>query len=114
MKFETDLPYEILTGKVRPWSYDRYQNRYLDVGETLRGAMTQNQHLRVMIASGYYDLATPFAATDYTFARMQIDPELRKNVTTTYYPAGHMMYIHRASHRKLHDDVVAFIRASVP
>ncbi len=110
LKFETDLPYEILTGKVRPWSYDRYQNRYLDVGETLRGAMAKNQHLRVLIASGYYDLATPFAATDYTFARMQIDPELRKNVTTTYYPAGHMMYIHRASHKKLRDDVLKFIQ----
>jgi carboxypeptidase C (cathepsin A) len=110
LKFETDLPYEILTGKVRPWSYERYQNRYLDVGESLRAAMTQNPHLRVMVANGYYDLATPFAATEYTFARMQIDPELRKNVSMTYYPAGHMMYIHRASHRKLREDVVAFIR----
>ena len=114
LKFETDLPYEILTDKVRPWSYDRYQNRYLDVSETLRAAMAENQHLKVLVANGYYDLATPFAATDYTFARMQVDPELRRNVTTTYYPAGHMMYIHRASHRKLREDVLAFIKASVP
>ena len=110
LKFETDLPYEILTGKVRPWSYERYQNRYLDVGETLREAMSQNPHLRVLVANGYYDLATPFAATRYTFARMQIDPELRGNVTMTYYPAGHMMYIERAAHRKLREDVVRFIR----
>ena len=108
--FETDLPYEILTGKVRPWSYERFQNRYLDVGESLRSAMTRNPHMRVLVANGYYDLATPFAATEYTFARMQIDPELRKNITMTYYPAGHMMYIHRASHQKLREDVVAFIR----
>lgn len=114
LKFETDLPYEILTGKVRPWSYGAYENRYLDVSETLRAAMTRNQHLKVLVANGYYDLATPFAATDYTFARMQIDPELRKNVTTTYYPAGHMMYIHRASHKKLREDVLAFLKASVP
>lgn len=114
LKFETDLPYEILTGKVRPWSYERYQNRYLDVGEMLRGAMTQNPHLRVLVANGYYDLATPFFATEYTFNRMGIDPELRKNVSMTYYPAGHMMYIHRASHRKLREDVVAFLRESAP
>lgn len=114
LKFETDIPYEILTGKVRPWSYDRYQNRYLDVAETLRGAMTQNPHMKVMVANGYYDLATPFFATEYTFGRMQIDPELRKNVSMTYYPAGHMMYIHRGSHKKLREDVLAFIRASVP
>jgi carboxypeptidase C (cathepsin A) len=112
LKFETDLPYEILTGKVRPWSYERYQNRYVDVAETLRGAMTQNPHLKVLVANGYYDLATPFAATHYTFARMQIDPSLRGNVTMTYYPSGHMMYIERASHRQLRDDVLRFIDAS--
>ena len=44
LKFETDLPYEILTGKVRPWNYDRAQNRYVDVAETLRGAMAQNPY----------------------------------------------------------------------
>jgi carboxypeptidase C (cathepsin A) len=114
LKFETDLPYEILTGKVRPWSYARFENRFVDVGETLRAAMARNPFLRVFVGSGYYDLATPFAATDYTFARMQIEPELRKNVTTAYYASGHMMYIHRASHRKLRDDVLAFLRASIP
>jgi len=110
LKFETDLPYEILTGKVRPWSYERHQNRYLDVSETLRAAMVQNPALKVLVANGYYDLATPFAATHYTFARMQIDPTLRGNVTMTYYPSGHMMYIERASHRQLREDVVRFIR----
>lgn len=114
LKFETDLPYEILTGKVRPWSYERYQNRYLDVSETLRAAMSQNPDLKVLVANGYYDLATPFAATKYTFARMQIDPMLRNNVTMTYYAGGHMMYIDRAAHRKLREDVVKFIRAAVP
>lgn len=109
LKFETDLPYEILTGKVRPWSYERYQNRYLDVSETLRAAMTQNPDLKVLVANGYYDLATPFSATNYTFARMQIDPALRPNVTMTYYAGGHMMYIDRTAHRKLREDVVRFL-----
>ncbi|MGZ5440250.1 MAG: S10 family peptidase [Thermoanaerobaculia bacterium] len=113
LKFETDLPYEILTGKVRPWSFERYQNRYLDVSETLRAAMAQNPDLKVWVANGYYDLATPFAATHYTFARMQIDPTLRGNVTMTYYAGGHMMYIDRAAHRKMREDAVAFIRGAV-
>lgn len=113
LKFETDLPYEILTGKVRPWSFERHQNRYLDVSETLRAAMAQNPDLKVWVANGYYDLATPFAATHYTFARMQIDPILRGNVTMTYYAGGHMMYIDRAAHRKMREDAVAFIRGAV-
>ena len=109
LKFESDIPYEILTDKVRPWSWERYQNRYLDVSETLRAAMAQNQYLRVLVANGYYDLATPFAATRYTFARMQTDPELAKNITLKYYKGGHMMYIDRAAHAQLKKDVAAFI-----
>jgi carboxypeptidase C (cathepsin A) len=109
LKFETDLPYEILTGKVRPWSYDRNNNRYLDVGETLHDAMAQNPYLKVYVANGYYDLATPFAATRYTFNRLQLDPELRRNVSMGYYEGGHMMYIDRAAHAKLKKDVAAFI-----
>jgi len=114
LKFETDLPYEILTDKVRPWSYERQQNRYLDVAETLREAMSQNPHLRVFVANGYYDLATPFAATRYTFARMQLDSEQRGHVSMQYYPAGHMMYIERNSRQKLHDDVASFLVSAVP
>jgi carboxypeptidase C (cathepsin A) len=112
LKFETDIPYEILTGKVRPWSYERQQNSYLDVAETLRSTMTQNPDLKVLVANGYYDLATPFGATNYTFSRMQLDPELRPNITMTYYAGGHMMYIDRAASLKLHEDVANFIRTS--
>ena len=112
LKFETDLPYEILTDKVRPWNYDRAQNRYLDVAETLRNAMSQNPYMKVFVANGYYDCATPFAATRYTFARLGLDPDVRKNVSMDYFEAGHMMYIDRASHARLKKDVSEFIRAN--
>jgi len=112
LKFETDLPYEILTDKVRPWNYDRASNRYVDVAETLRNAMNQNPNMKVFVANGYYDAATPFAATKYTFARLGLDPEVKKNVSMDYFEAGHMMYIDRASHLRLRKDVVEFIRAN--
>ena len=114
LKFESDLPYEILTDRVRPWSYDRNNNRYLDVSETLRDALTQNPYLRVFIANGYYDLATPFAATKYTFARMQLEPELRAHVSMDFFKAGHMMYIDRREHQKLKKDVEEFMKAAIP
>lgn len=112
LKFESDLPYEILTGKVRPWSYDRAQNRYVDVAETLRGAIAQNPFMKVFVANGYYDLATPFAATRYTFARMQLEPELRKNISMDYFETGHMVYIDRKAQARLKRDVDEFIRAN--
>ena len=99
---------------MRPWSYDHYANKYVNVAETLRQAMTRNPSLRVMVANGYYDLATPFFATEYTIHHLGLAPSLRDHVTLDYYEAGHMMYTREADHRKLKADVAAFIRAAVP
>ncbi|HWZ99205.1 MAG TPA: peptidase S10 [Candidatus Dormibacteraeota bacterium] len=114
LKFESDLPYEFLTGRVRPWSYAPYENRYVNVAETLRRAMTQNQFLRVFVGKGYYDLATPFFAAEYTFDHLGLDPTLRSHISGGYYEAGHMMYVHPASLVKLKQDLAQFIQASTP
>lgn len=107
--YKNDAAYEILTGRVRPWSYGNAQNSYLNVGETLRQAMSQNPSLRVLFASGHYDLATPFFATDYTISHLGLPVGLRANVTQTYYEAGHMMYLRRADLEKLKRDVASFM-----
>jgi carboxypeptidase C (cathepsin A) len=114
LKFESDLPYEFLTGRVRPWNYAPYENRYVNVAETLRRAMTQNPFLRVFVGKGYYDLATPFFAAEYTFDHLGLDPTLRSHLSGGYYEAGHMMYVHPASLAKLKKDLAEFIQASVP
>ena len=110
LNFESDLPYEILTERVRPWSYAQHENRYEEVAETLRSAMHQNPALQVHVANGYYDLATPYLATEYTFNHLGLDEALRGNITMSYYEAGHMMYIHQASLEKLKGELAAFIR----
>lgn len=108
LNYRSDLPYEILT-RVSPWSYEPAgRAQYVNVADRLRSAMSANPHLRVFIASGYYDLATPHFATDYTFNTMQLDPELRDNYETHFYEAGHMMYLHLPSMRKLKADLDAF------
>jgi carboxypeptidase C (cathepsin A) len=114
LKYQTDLPYEILTGKVQPWSFKNYENRFLYVEETLRQAMTTNPALRVWVACGYYDLATPYFATDYTFSHLGLDPSLESHVTRHYYEAGHMMYIHAPSLAKMKTDMTEFLATSAP
>jgi carboxypeptidase C (cathepsin A) len=111
--FKSDLKYEILTGKVQPWNYDIARNRYLNVAPTLRAAMTTNPSLKVYVANGYYDLATPYFATKYTMDHLGLEPALLKNITMGYYDAGHMMYTHKLSHEKLHKEVESFIKASI-
>ncbi|MBL8802925.1 MAG: peptidase S10 [Planctomycetes bacterium] len=111
LKYENDLPYEILTGRVQPWKYDQ-ENRYLNVAETLRKAMTRNPYLKVFVASGYYDFATPYFAADYTFQHLGLDPSLRGGVSFGYYNAGHMMYIHEGELARFKRDIAAFVRAA--
>src|SRR5215471_5009034 len=113
LKFDSDLSYEILTGRVRPWNYAPYENRYVNVAETLRRAMTQNPLLRVFVAKGYYDLATPFFAADYTFDHLGLDPSLRSHLSGAYYEAGHMMYAHTPSRVKLKADMAQFLKESI-
>lgn len=107
LKYENDLPYEILTGRVRPWSNSR--DKYLNVAETLRDAMVKNPFLKVWICNGYYDMATPYFATDYVIHHMFLPKELQQNISFTYYEAGHMMYIHKLSLLKLKKDYDQFI-----
>jgi carboxypeptidase C (cathepsin A) len=110
--FKSDLPYEILTDRVRPWSYREASNRFLNVAEDLRRAMAENPALRVFLAKGYYDLATPFFAAEYTFDHLGFEPGYLQRVTKAEYQAGHMMYVRKADREKLKADIAAFFRAA--
>jgi len=112
LKFESDLPYEILSGFVHPWSYKEFENAYVNVGETLRAAMTYNPYLKVYVANGYFDLGTPYFATEYTFNHLGLAESVRGNVTMGYYEAGHMMYIHIPSLKQMKKDLSNFIKES--
>ena len=115
LKFESDLPYESLAGgRVQPWSFGREGQGFLDVATTLARAMRENPKMKVMFASGYTDLATPYFATDYTISHMNLSADLRKNVSRAMYEGGHMMYHVRESLEKLHADVAGFIGAALP
>jgi carboxypeptidase C (cathepsin A) len=109
--FKSDLPYEILTDRVRPWKFG--EGSYANVAEDLRRAMSQNPSLKVFVGNGYYDLATPFFATEYTFDHIGFEPDYKRRVTLRYYEAGHMMYIREADHQQLKKDIAAFIASAV-
>ena len=114
LEFESDLAYEILTDRVHPWNYDTHQNQYVNVTDTLRKAMTTNPYLKVFVASGYYDLATPYMATRYTFNHLGLDKSLQQNVSMSFYEAGHMMYVHQQSLIQLKEDLKGFIQLANP
>jgi carboxypeptidase C (cathepsin A) len=113
LKFEDDQVYEILTGNVQPWSYGRFGGRAPDASDTLRETMSANPFLKLFLACGYYDLATPPATVIYSVEHMRLPKELQKNITAQYYEGGHMMYIHEASIKKLRKDLEEFYETAL-
>ncbi len=111
--FKSDVEYYILGGGITsPWNYN-VTNQYADTSIPMKDAMAKNPYMKILISCGYYDMATPFAAAEYTVSAMNLDPSLRKNISFEYYEAGHMMYIDTRGLKKLHDDEAAFIRRSL-
>jgi carboxypeptidase C (cathepsin A) len=111
LKFESDIPYEGLID-VTPWKFGNDANGAPNTADDLRKAMTQNPYLKLWVACGYYDLATPFFGVERSVASMNLDPAIRANLRFTYYEAGHMIYIHAASRAKFKADFLTFLNDS--
>jgi carboxypeptidase C (cathepsin A) len=97
-------------GGVRDWDWrigDRDSNAYLNVAPWIGKAMRENSGLRVFVAQGWYDFATPFFAAEYSLTRTGIPQD---RIEWKYYDAGHMMYVREADLVKLNSDIRAFIR----
>ncbi|HEX9338087.1 MAG TPA: peptidase S10 [Pseudonocardiaceae bacterium] len=112
LEYANDLPYEILTGNVRPWSYKEFEGGSVTVAERLAAAMRANPDLKVHVACGHLDGATPYYAAEYVLAHLAIPDELRPNIELAYYPAGHMMYVHEPSRLRQSAELAEFIRRS--
>jgi carboxypeptidase C (cathepsin A) len=113
--YRSDLPYEHMTERVHPWSFKDFEGRPVDVTPQLERAMRTNPHLRVHVAYGIYDGATPPYAAEDVLAHLRIPDELRANIEHRTYPAGHMMYVHEPSRLQQSADLADFVtRSSSP
>lgn len=128
--YKKEVPYAIY-GNVYPWNYSfdpsgrmipgitgsarnvSSREGSLFVAETLRRAMAENTALKIFCCNGYYDGATPFFGTEYTFSQLMLDGSFKDRVRMGYYEAGHMVYIHKPSMKKLKSDLTSFIAWSI-
>lgn len=108
--YRSNLPYYIFNpdNLWKNWTWGDAGAGYPDTSEALRRALSQNNFMRVFVANGYFDLATPYFATRYTLNHMALDPTLHGNVENGYYESGHMMYVHAKELAQLKADVAAF------
>jgi len=109
--YKTDLEYYILgEGITSPWQWGPPgRTGFPDTSDDLRQAFSKNPYMKLYVASGYFDLATPFFATEYTLSHMGLDPSLRGNIRTGEYEAGHMVYIDTKSLAQLKREVGDFV-----
>ena len=116
--YATDLPYYTFAGQLstspdflfwRKWEWGNAIEGFPETSTSLRAAMIKNPHMKVLVMEGFYDLATPFAAADYTMSHLNLPPQFRKKISYSTYDSGHMVYLRAEMLVKFHDDVAAFI-----
>jgi carboxypeptidase C (cathepsin A) len=112
---EMDRKYVVSGNLYRDWDRshvdpgNHYPSPVADTGIDLAHAMIRNPDMRVMVQQGYFDLATPYRATEYFIDQMPLPDSLRSNVSIKYYEAGHMMYVHPPSLAQFREDLAAFV-----
>jgi carboxypeptidase C (cathepsin A) len=107
LAYENDQHYWILGGGIGRWDFGD-QGRFPDTSGALRDAMLRNTYMKVFVASGYYDMATPFFGTEYTLNHLGLPAALEDNIRVEEFDAGHMMYIHEDSLAKMKADITTF------
>ncbi len=116
---EMDRPYVVSGNLWKEWDSSHQQpgsewrSPVADTGIDLAHTIIRNPDMKVLVQQGYFDLATPYRATEYFIDQMPLPDELRGNVQIHYYEAGHMMYVHPPSLVAFSQSLAEFIKANL-
>jgi len=117
LNYKSDTPYKVFawdeTG-FQKWDWGNAVEGFPSTAGSLRSAMIKNPYMKILVMEGYYDLATPYAAADWTMDHLNLDAKYRQNVSYATYASGHMVYIDRAEHDKMKKDLVNFMEKCLP
>jgi len=114
--YKTDMPYRVFAFGAEDfkWEWGSAEKGFPDTATGLREAMAKNPYMRVLVMEGYYDLATPYFAANYTMDHLDLPENLRKNVSYATYLSGHMVYLDTDSLAKFSKDLTTFVSQSLP
>jgi len=108
LKFEDDLPYELLAS-VSPWNYGIH-NSYASAGAKLASAINQNPYMRILVLGGRCDLVCPIDTTRYALQHMGVDDAYQTNIVYAEFDSGHMMYINLPDLKKMQITLQQFLQ----
>ena len=117
LNYKSDMPYQVFAYDevgFQKWEWGNAVEGFPSTAGGLRSAMIKNPYMKILVMEGYYDLATPFTAANWTMDHLNLDAQYRQNVSYATYNSGHMVYIDRAEHDKMKKDLVGFIEKCLP
>jgi carboxypeptidase C (cathepsin A) len=112
LNYKSDTPYRVFAYDepvFQKWDWGNAEQGFPSTAGGLRSAMIKNPYMKILVMEGFYDLATPFAAANWTMDHLNLDPKYRQNISYATYDSGHMVYIDRAEHDKVKKDLVTFM-----
>jgi len=110
--YKVDMPYKVFAWEepaFQKWDWGEAIKGFPNTAPGLRAALAKNPYLKVLVMEGYYDLATPYLAANYSIDHLNLGPQLRKNIGFDTYEAGHMVYVDNTSHAKMTRDLGEFM-----
>ena len=117
LNYKSDMAYRVFAYDqpgFQTWEWGNAVEGFPSTAGGLRSAMIKNPYMKVLVMEGYYDLATPFAAANWTMDHLNLDAKSRQNISYGTYNAGHMVYIDRTEHNKMKKDLVDFMEKCLP